>query len=140
MQHEPILPQHFDFATLDPRIKCEGDSNGLTTVLGSYAIALPLVGRGRGGETSFMLIFAMLAAGLFIGFTVTTAVRESAYAYYLRHYTAPGRARRIAAQIARVVAFLFAGLFYLCIAVAFCVLIALAFSFLGYAYELFIRA
>lgn len=84
-----------------------------------------------------MLYFAMLAAGLFIGFTVSAAVRENAYGYYLRHYAAPALPRRIAAQFARVVAFIFAAIFYLCIAVAFCVLVALAFTFIGYAYDLF---
>lgn len=86
-----------------------------------------------------MLYFAMLAAGLFVGFSLSTAVRESAYGYYLRHYTAPNLGRRIAAQTARVISVLFAGLFYLCIAVAFCVLVAVALSFVGYAYDLLVR-
>jgi hypothetical protein len=84
-----------------------------------------------------MLYFAMLAAGLFIGFTVSAGVRESAYGYYLRHYTAGTLVRRIAAQLARVIAFVFAAVFYLCIAVAFCVLVVLTFTFIGYAYDLF---
>ncbi|MCA0199696.1 MAG: hypothetical protein LCH56_02515 [Proteobacteria bacterium] len=84
-----------------------------------------------------MLYFAMLAAGLFVGFTVSTAVRESAYGYYLRHYTASGLGRRMTAHVARGVAFVFAALFYLCIGIAFCVLIAAAFMFIGYAHELF---
>ncbi len=83
-----------------------------------------------------MLTFAMLAAGLFMGFTVSTAVRESAYGYYLRYYAAAGLGRRMTAYVARGVAFVFGVLFYLCIGVGVCVLIALAFMFVGYAYEL----
>ncbi|MCC6915239.1 MAG: hypothetical protein IT566_16190 [Rhodospirillaceae bacterium] len=83
-----------------------------------------------------MLYFAMLAAGLFIGFTVSTAVRESAYGYYLRYSTAAGLGRRVTAYGARGIAFIFAAIFYLCIGVGVCVLIALAFMFMGYAYDL----
>ncbi len=86
-----------------------------------------------------MLYFAMLAAGLFVGFTVSTAVREGAYGYYLRHYQSSRRTRRITAQLARGLAFLCAAFFYLCIAVAFCVLIAVALTFVDYAYGLLIR-
>jgi hypothetical protein len=86
-----------------------------------------------------MLYFAMLAAGLFIGFTLSTAVRESAYGYYLRHYTASNFGRRLTAYVARAVALIFAVLFYLCIVVGLCVLLALVFMFIGYAYDLFLR-
>lgn len=81
----------------------------------------------------------MVAAGLFVGFTLSTAVCESAYGFYLRHYDAASRGRRIAAQIARLVSWLFAGLFYLCIAVAFCILVAAAFTFMGYGYDYVFR-
>ncbi len=83
-----------------------------------------------------MLDFAVLAAGLFIGFTVSTAGRESAYGYYLRYYTSAGLGRRMTAYVARGIAFIFAAIFYLCIGVGVCVLIAVAFMFMGYAYGL----
>lgn len=84
-----------------------------------------------------MLTFAMLAAGLFIGFTVSTAVRENCYGYYLRYYTDPRGLRRAMAQVARAISVLAAGVFYLCIAVGVCVLIALALMSVGAGYELF---
>lgn len=84
-----------------------------------------------------MFSLALIAVVLFLGLTLSTAVRESMYGYYLQYYTDPRLARRLTAHTARVVAALFNMLFYICLVVAICAFIYAGVLVVAYGLELF---
>lgn len=84
-----------------------------------------------------MFSLAMLGVVLFLGLSVSSAIGESLYGYYLRHFDAAGRGRRIAAQTARAVSWIFSAVFYICIAAGVCGLIYAAILFGAYVIEMF---
>lgn len=83
-----------------------------------------------------MFSLAMLGVVLFLGLSVSSAARESLYGAYLRHYDAPTRGRRIVAQSARTVSWLFNAIFYLCIALGICGLTYATILFGAYIIEM----
>ena len=83
-----------------------------------------------------MFSLAMLGVVLFLGLSVSSAVRESLYGAYLRHYDAPSLGRRIVAQCARAASWLFNALFYFCIALGICGLIYATVLFGAYVIEM----
>ena len=84
-----------------------------------------------------MFSLAMLGVVLVLGLSVSSAVRDTLYGTYLRHYDAPTRGRRILAQSARTVSWFFSALFYLCIALGICGLIYATILFGAYIVEMF---
>lgn len=83
-----------------------------------------------------MFSLAMLGVVLFLALSLSSAIRESLYGYYLRHFDAAGRGRRMAAQSARAVSWIFNAIFYLCIAAGICGLIYATFLFGVYVIEM----
>ncbi len=84
-----------------------------------------------------MFSLALLAVALFLGLTLSTAVREAMYGYYLRNYTNPRIAARLAAYAARTVAGVFALVFYVCLVIAICGFIYAGVLVVAYGMELF---
>lgn len=85
-----------------------------------------------------MFSLAMLAVLLFLGVALASSARDEANKVYFRNFEKPGTLARIAAGAARVAAFLFAGLFYLCVGVGVLGLIYATVLFGAYSYEMFI--
>lgn len=84
-----------------------------------------------------MFSLALIAVALFLGLTLSTAVRESMYGYYLQYYTDPRLPRRLTAYAARAVAALFNTLFYVCLVIAICAFIYAGVLVVAYGLELF---
>jgi len=86
-----------------------------------------------------MFSLAMLAVALFLGVALTSSARDWANQVYFRNFRKAGRAAAISAGLARGAAFMFAALFYLCIAAGLLGLIYATVLFGAYTYEAFLR-
>lgn len=84
-----------------------------------------------------MFSLALLAVALFLGLTLSTAIRESMYGTYLQYYTDSRLTRRLIAYAARGVAALFNMIFYVCMVVAICAFIYAGVLVVAYGLEFF---